>query len=126
MGVPGHRVAAVLLQRSLRFCPPARVYAVGSWAAQTMARPGAVVDIALEVPKACFDEKDQLNERYFARRAQWLGEVAGALRKKAAFKRISWDFMQDDIRSVLHAARFGVANPLFSAISRLQRRPHDK
>ena len=96
-------LAAALLQRPLRLCPPDRVYPVGSWAARTMARPGSVVDIALEIPKACFDEKDHLNGRYFARRTQWLAEVAGALRKKAAFKRLSWDFLQHDIRPVLPA-----------------------
>ncbi len=57
------------VQRALRFAPPERVYTVGSWAAKTMAQPNRTVDIALQMPASCFDEKDQLNGRYFARLA---------------------------------------------------------
>jgi U3 small nucleolar RNA-associated protein 22 len=63
-----------------------------------MARPGTTVDVALEMPSACFDEKDQLNGRYTARRAHYLAHVAAAFRKKAAFKRLSWEFLQHDAR----------------------------
>lgn len=89
------------MQRPLRFHPPERVYPVGGWAARTLAQPRATVDVAVQVPAACFDEKDQLNGRYAARRAQYLCEVAAALRRKAAFKRLSWEFLQHDAR---HAA----------------------
>lgn len=63
-----------------------------------MARPGTVVDIAVEMPRTCFDEKDHLNHRYFARRAQYLGEVAAKLRTLAAFKSVTWTFLCHDIR----------------------------
>lgn len=55
------------VQRALRFAPPERVYPVGGWAANTMAQPNRTVDVALQMPASCFDEKDQLNGRYFAR-----------------------------------------------------------
>jgi hypothetical protein len=87
------------VQRALRFHPAARVYAIGSWAARTMARPGTVVDVAVEMPRACFDEKDHLNHRYFARRAQYLGHLAAALRKHVAFKQVTWEFLCHGVRS---------------------------
>ena len=71
---------------------------IGSWAAHTMAQPSATVDIAVEMPRACFDEKDHLNGRYIARRAQYLGELAAALRKKPTFRQLSWDFLGHDAR----------------------------
>ena len=55
------------VQRVLQFAPPERVYSVGGWAANTMALPNRTVDVALQMPASCFDEKDQLNGRYFAR-----------------------------------------------------------
>ena len=63
-----------------------------------MAQPSATVDVAVEMPRACFDEKDHLNGRYFARRAQYLGELAAALRKKPSFMQVSWEFLGHDAR----------------------------
>jgi U3 small nucleolar RNA-associated protein 22 len=63
-----------------------------------MARPVTAVDVAVEMPRACFDEKDHLNHRYLARRAQYLGEIVGALSTKAAFRQLSWGFLSHDIR----------------------------
>lgn len=57
----------LIVQRVLQFAPPERVYPVGGWAANTMALPNRTVDVALQMPASCFDEKDQLNGRYFAR-----------------------------------------------------------
>ena len=115
------------MQRPLRFSAPARVYPVGSWAARTMARPGTMVDIALEIPRACLDEKDQLNGRYFARRAQYLAHVAAALRKKAAFKRLSWEFLLHDARCsatpLVHAESVTCGADSISFLHALCRRP---
>lgn len=86
------------MQRALRFAPPEKVNAVGGWANHTMARPSKTVDVALQMPASCFDEKDQLNNRYFARRIQYLAEIAAALRKAPAFKDVSWNFLQHDAR----------------------------
>ncbi|CAL8472362.1 g11905 [Coccomyxa elongata] len=85
-------------QRPLRFHPPASVRLIGSWAAHTAAQPSVGVDVAVEMPRACFDEKDHLNHRYFARRAQYLGELAAALRKTPSFRQVSWEFLGHDAR----------------------------
>ena len=86
------------MQRSLRFAPPERVYAVGGWAYHTLASPNRTVGVAMQMPSSCFDEKDQLNNRYFARRLHYLAEVATVLRKNPTFKDVSWDFLQHDAR----------------------------
>ena len=91
-------ILLIAVQRALRFAPPERVYAVGSWASSTMAKPKRLVDVVLLMPKSCFDEKDQLNNRYFARRIQYLAEVASALRRTPDFKGVTWDFLQHDAR----------------------------
>ena len=88
----------IAVQRALRFSPPERVYAVGSWASSTMAKPKRLVDVALLMPKSCFDEKDQLNNRYFARRIQYLTEIASALQGAPDFEGVTWDVQQHDAR----------------------------
>ena len=88
------------MQRALRFRPPSRVEVVGSYALRAAARPHLVVDVALEAPAACFDEKDQLNNRYFARRWRWLAALAQGLRRIAAFRNQCWEFLDDDARCV--------------------------
>ena len=93
-----HKACTRLLQRPLRFHPPASVRLIGSWAAHTAAQPSVGVDVAVEMPRACFDEKDHLNHRYFARRAQYLGELAAVLRKTPAFRQVSWEFLGHDAR----------------------------
>ena len=71
---------------------------MGGWAYRTLAKPNTTVDLAMQVPSSCFDEKDQLNNRYFARRFQYLAEVAAVLRRNPAFNDVSWDFLQHDAR----------------------------
>ena len=68
--------------------------------------------MAVEMPRACFDEKDHLNHRYFARRAQYLGELAAALRKSPSFRQLSWEFLG-------HDARYGFDESLPAADYRL-------
>lgn len=54
----------VPLQRPFVFRPPARVVAVGSFALRAALAPAPTVDLALLMPAACFDNKDQLNHRW--------------------------------------------------------------
>ena len=112
-------------QKALRFRPPARVEVVGSYALRAAARPRLAVDVAVEAPAACFDEKDQLNNRYFARRWRWLAALAGGLQRRAAFRRQRWEFLDGDARC---ARRAGVVNAAVPA-ARMQvqgRRPSQR
>jgi U3 small nucleolar RNA-associated protein 22 len=83
------------------FRPPVSLEAVGSYAAGAAARPSPVVDLALEMPRSCFDDKDQLNHRYHAKRALYLAHAAAALRSAAAplgLARVEWAAVNGDPR----------------------------
>ncbi|KAK9832639.1 hypothetical protein WJX81_006336 [Elliptochloris bilobata] len=113
----GFEAALGVPQKPLRFRPPARIEVVGSYALRAVARPRLAVDVAVEAPAACFDEKDQLNNRYFARRWRWLAALAAGLRRKAAFRTQRWEFLDGDIRRpvlvITPRAKKGVARSEF-------------
>ena len=52
-----------LTQKPFIFRPPTSVRAVGGFAWQAAALPRPQVDLAVTLPKECFDAKDQLNHR---------------------------------------------------------------
>ncbi|KAK9814240.1 hypothetical protein WJX72_002757 [[Myrmecia] bisecta] len=89
------------VQPSMPVRAPARVEVVGSFRTHMVARPAAVVDVAIEIPKACFDNKDQLNHRYYAKRALYLAVVAEHLQKHAMFAAQTWELFNHDIRKPL-------------------------
>ena len=61
------------------------VHVVGSYLLGTCTRYNKNVDVAVEMPSACFQAKDHLNNKYFAKRACYLSVVAAALRRDPAF-----------------------------------------
>ncbi|KAJ3306633.1 hypothetical protein HDV03_004763 [Kappamyces sp. JEL0829] len=66
------------------FAKPARVAVVGSFLLDTMTRhhDGQTnVDVALEMPPACLQEKDLINHRYFHKRAYYLAVIAQRIKK---------------------------------------------
>ena len=71
-------------QKPFLFRAPSRVEVVGSFAIHAAVRPDCALDLAVEIPQDCFDDKDQLNHRYHAKRALYLSHVATALEKKAS------------------------------------------
>lgn len=58
-----------------------QVYVVGSFLTQTQARPEIEVDIAVQMPKNLFEDKDRLNHRYFHLRAYYLAMLADGIAK---------------------------------------------
>jgi len=52
------------MQRPFVFRPPTRVTVVGSFGLRCSVAPALAVDLALLMPAACFDSKDQLNHRW--------------------------------------------------------------
>ncbi|KAL4426966.1 hypothetical protein ABPG77_009527 [Micractinium sp. CCAP 211/92] len=84
--------------RPFVFRPPTRVVAVGSFALRAALAPSPAVDLALLMPPACFDNKDQLNHRYHAKRALYLAHLAAALRKHPELGGLSWECLADDPR----------------------------
>lgn len=71
---------------SLAFSPPTAVTLVGSFALRTLARPSAVVDVAVEVPRGCLHPKDHVNYRYLGKRALFVAHLAKALTKAGLYK----------------------------------------
>lgn len=65
-----------------RWCSLVQVSIVGSYTLGTACRPGAAVDVAVVLPRACFKEKDHLNHRYHVKKALFLSHAAGLLRKE--------------------------------------------
>lgn len=77
---------------------PAVVEAVGSFPLHTVAKPVQNVDVSIEIPKACFLEKDFLNHRYYAKRALYLAAVARHLASSRAFLKLEWAFLAGEAR----------------------------
>lgn len=78
---------------------------MGSFALGAPTRPRLCIDLALEIPAACLDQKDQLNHRYHAKRALYLAHLVGVLKGQPRVAAVSWDSFAGDPRKpalVLH------------------------
>ncbi|CAI7836917.1 unnamed protein product, partial [Closterium sp. NIES-54] len=63
----------------------------------SVTRPCTHVDVAVEMPQACFREKDVLNHRYFARRALYLATLARHLAACDWVAAVEWSTLRDDV-----------------------------
>ena len=97
--------------RKFTFNQPEKVQVVGSFVIEAAVLPSPCLDLALILPAECFDDKDQLNHRYHAKRALYLSHIAAALRKESKttdqlrISEIDWDLIRGDPRRpilVLH------------------------
>ena len=89
----------IIVQRKWSALPPAGVYLIGSLATETAVGSDVIVDVAIEMPSACFEGKDHLNHRYHVKRALYLTAVVAHL-KKRGFEQTSWVLVNHDARSV--------------------------
>jgi U3 small nucleolar RNA-associated protein 22 len=74
--------------REFTFKPPQQVEIIGSFAIDGASLPAPCLDLAVVMPSSCFDDKDQLNHRYHAKRALYLSHVATALQSKKVAKQL--------------------------------------
>lgn len=89
------------ISRPFTFNAPESVEIVGSFAYKAaLSATNACVDVALVMPKSCFDEKDQLNNRYFAKRALYLAHVGINLLnlRKLGIANVQWSLLCGDPR----------------------------
>ncbi|KAI8056751.1 Nrap protein [Syncephalis plumigaleata] len=91
------------IQYTFAWKRPAAIHLVGSYAIKAIAknRHGFNVDIAVEMPKDLFTEKDILNYRYFHKRAYYLAEMASALKRASPTSlavHLSYTFIDNDPR----------------------------
>ena len=69
---------------SLQWRPPAKVELVGSYLLRTVARPSLNIDLTVQIPAACLNEKDYLDNRYVDKRLLYLAHLGAMLRAAAA------------------------------------------
>ncbi|GIY22546.1 nucleolar protein 6 [Caerostris darwini] len=64
---------------NFKFIPPTEIKEIGSFTLETMCSAVPVIDIAVEIPKACWSGMDFLNQRYHRKRALYLSFIANSL-----------------------------------------------
>ncbi|KAF2664907.1 Nrap protein [Microthyrium microscopicum] len=81
---------------TLSYQKPAHINVAGSYPVQTITQSDSPMklDLVITMPDAIFQEKDYLNNRYFARRAYYLACIAAGIKnsEKAAFK-VTFDLL---------------------------------
>jgi hypothetical protein len=70
----------------MAWAPPAKVELVGSYLLRTCAAPALNVDVSIELPAACFLEKDYLDGRYVDKRLLYLTHLAQLLHERSLGK----------------------------------------
>jgi len=70
------------LEKDFTFHPPESIQVIGTWAYNAALNnnnnkgKADAIDIALQIPRHCFDDKDQLNHRYHGKRLIYLSYIA--------------------------------------------------
>ncbi|CAH3109711.1 unnamed protein product [Porites lobata] len=80
-----------------RFQRPASVKVVGSYLLGTVTKPDLNVDIAVQMPKECFQPKDYLNLRYHHKRALYLSTIASHLKRSSLFESVKFSHMNAEV-----------------------------
>ncbi|XP_042913582.1 nucleolar protein 6-like, partial [Parasteatoda tepidariorum] len=62
-----------------KFFPPTQILSVGAYAFETIHSSSPVINIAVEIPKPCWQGMDNLNYRYHRKRAFYLTYIAHSL-----------------------------------------------
>lgn len=94
LGVPAHKA-------KFSFKCPELVEIVGSFAVRAMAKPVQTIDLAVYIPKNCFQEKDFLNHRYHAKRALYLAAVQKHMARCSIVRSTKWTLLHHDGRKPL-------------------------
>jgi U3 small nucleolar RNA-associated protein 22 len=70
------------LEGSYKFIKPNRVEVIGSFDTNALIKPLVCIDIAIEIPKEYFIERDFLNYRYFLKRILYISNICVKIIKK--------------------------------------------
>nr|CAD7588547.1 unnamed protein product [Timema genevievae] len=81
---------------SFQFIKPSAVSIVGSFASNSFVGPDVCIDLAVEMPRQCFQQSDHLNERYLRKRALYLCHLAGTLQSGHLVQSASFRLCQGD------------------------------
>nr|XP_042706651.1 nucleolar protein 6 isoform X3 [Chrysemys picta bellii] len=86
----------VSVKGKFRFLPPAAVTVVGSYLLGTCIKPEINVDVAVTMPRAILQDKDNLNQRYHRKRALYLAHIAQHLSKEKLFGSVRFTYMNSN------------------------------
>jgi len=112
-GISGQQVTASWLKSSggvslncekntmLTFQPPVSVDVIGSYKLKTSTAPMFNIDLAVEMPPNCFEQKDILNHEYFIKRNLYLGACWVFLLKSERYSVTAGLFKGDSRKPVL-------------------------
>ncbi|KAH7300451.1 hypothetical protein KP509_24G063300 [Ceratopteris richardii] len=89
------------------FKSPKTVEVIGSFSIQGIAKPSETIDLAIQIPKSCFHEKDFSNHRYHAKRALYLVALRNQLKKCHFVKGMKWTTLHNDARKPLLLLKLG-------------------
>ena len=80
------------------FKSPLQVRYIGGSSIGALSSFSPVARVAVEIPSECFDEKDHLNHRYYAKRVLYLSHVLVGLKKDVGISHARWSKMCTDTR----------------------------
>nr|CAD7443268.1 unnamed protein product [Timema bartmani] len=93
---------------SFQFIKPSAVSIVGSFASNSCVGPDVCIDLAVEMPRQCFQQSDHLNERYLRKSALYLCHLAGTLQSCHLVQSASFRLCQGDpLRPLLEVRPVG-------------------
>eukprot|EP00798_Chlamydomonas_sp_ICE-L_P031575 gene31575-6769_t len=91
-----HQLGLDPMETSIPLLPPTSTHVVGSFGLRCVARPVAIVDLAVQIPEECLFKKAYLNYRYHARRAVYLAALGSHLAKEGLFANQELQCTHDD------------------------------
>ncbi|XP_054710530.1 nucleolar protein 6-like [Uloborus diversus] len=96
---------------TFKFVPPTSVKRIGSYLLDSICSPNPVIDIAVEIPKACWQKLDFLNHRYLRKRAFYLACIADALTSSNLVRDMKFTYQNDCyLKPVLLLTPAGIAS----------------
>lgn len=78
---------------SFQFVPPADVKVSGSFLMDTCIKPHVTVDLNVVMPKAFFEVKDFLNQRFLRKRALYLAKLAAELTNSSVVEDMKFSYL---------------------------------
>ncbi|CAL1536080.1 unnamed protein product [Lymnaea stagnalis] len=78
---------------SFQFLPPTNLRLTGSALHDTLVKPDVQPDLVVQMPKACFQPKDYLNQRYTRKRALYLSAIALHLKDKKRVQDLKFTYL---------------------------------
>ncbi|XP_050403291.1 nucleolar protein 6 [Patella vulgata] len=110
--LPIHQ-ASSCMKGKFQFLPPLSVRIIGSYLLDTVVKPDTVVDLMVEMPKACVSENDSQNHRYLRKRALYLACIATHLNKDSQCEHLRFTYLHGNhLKPILVVTLKGDSRPI--------------